>query len=85
MRWKKHSAEEIVLKLGQVRSATTNGAPLAAAIAACGVSEATYFRWRAQYDALDSSQVSLVKRLEQENARLRRALQEFEIESGVHA
>lgn len=85
MRWKKHSAEEIVAKLGRVQNATLNGASLSDAIAAIGVSEATYFRWRSQYSALDTNQVSLIKRLERENARLRRALEEFEVEQRARA
>jgi putative transposase len=86
MHWKKHSAEEIVAKLGQVRLGTLNGSPLSEAIRAVGISEATYFRWRAQYGALEPSQVALIKRLEQENARLRRVLADFEGEGeGVAA
>lgn len=80
MRWKKHSAEEIVEKLDQVRALMSAGTALAGAIAAAGVSKATYFRWRAQYQDLDSEQVSQLKRLETYNARLRRALCELELD-----
>lgn len=54
------------------------GAALSDAIAAVGVSEATYFRWRSQYGALSADQLQMIKRLERENARLRRAVAEYE-------
>lgn len=85
MRWKKHSAEEIVGKLDQVRASTGAGTALSQAIKAVGVSEATYFRWRAQYGSLDSSQVSEMKRLEIENSRLRRAFRELELDQAFGA
>lgn len=80
MPWKKHSAEEIVGKLDRVRASIGCGTPLSQAITDVGVSEATYFRWRAQYGDLDSSQVSELKRLEVENARLRRAFRELALD-----
>lgn len=81
MAWKKHSAEEIVATLDRVRVSMNAGAPLVRAIAAAGVSKATYFRWRAQYQDLDSSQVSELKQIEMKNARLRRALRELEFDT----
>lgn len=78
MHWKKHSPEEIVAKLECARAAVRAGAALSDAIAAVGVSEATYFRWRSQYGALSAEQLQMIKRLERENARLRRAVAEYE-------
>lgn len=78
MRWKKHSPEEIVAKLSSIREAVEAETPLSEAIRAVGVSEATYFRWRAQYGALNLDQLRRIKKLELENARLRRALADME-------
>jgi putative transposase len=83
MRWKWHSPDEIVQKLASVRQRTERGASLADAIREAGVSEATFFRWRAQYGSLDLEQVKQIKQLELENARLRRALQEFEFSANA--
>ena len=85
MSWKKHSAEEIVGKLGQVRALTNSGTSLSRAIAATGVSKATYFRWRAQYQDLDSVQIAQLKQIETRNARLRRALSELEFDQAAIA
>ncbi len=79
MKWKKHTPEDIVGKLARVRAAVGSGAALSEAIGAVGISEATYFRWRSQYGALSAEQLQVLKRLELENARLRRALDEFDI------
>jgi hypothetical protein len=83
MKWKKHSPEQIVEKLARVRAAVGDGALLADAVQAIGVSEATYFRWRVLYGTLSLNQLHFIKRLELENARLRRALED--LEDGVRA
>lgn len=77
MRWKKHSPEEIVSKLSGVRGAVRSGQAMSAAIREHGISEATYFRWRALYGDIDVKQLTHIKQLEIENARLRRALIEI--------
>jgi putative transposase len=39
-----------------------------------GVSEATFYRWKTQYEGLHAIGVRRLRKLEQENSRLRRAL-----------
>jgi hypothetical protein len=79
MNWKKHTPQQIVAKLTDIRREMQEGATLADAIGAAGVSEATYFRWRAQYGGMDTRQVESMKSLALQNARLRRALQSLEL------
>ena len=43
------------------------GKPVADAVRAIGVTEATYYRWRAEYGGLKLDQVKRLKVLEQEN------------------
>lgn len=78
MRWKKHSADEIVAKLSSVKLWMADGLEFKEAVTRAGISQATYFRWRARYGRLDADQLSIIKRLETENSRLRRALSELE-------
>jgi hypothetical protein len=78
MRWKWHSPEEISGKLADVYRAQRAGLSRTAAVAAAGISEATYTRWRARYANLDPAQVARMRELESENARLRRALAELD-------
>lgn len=78
MRWKWHSAEDIVGKLACVREHLNAGKSQKEAIEAAGISVATYHRWKLQYDSLGANQVTQLRRLVIENARLRRALAELD-------
>ncbi len=77
---KRHKAEEIVAKLRQVDVLTAQGTPVADAIRQIGVTEVTYYRWRKEYGGLKSDQVRRIKDLEQENARLRRAVSDLTLD-----
>ena len=77
---KRHKPEEIVAKLRQVDVLTTQGQSVAEAIRSIGVTEVTYYRWRQEYGGLKSDQVKRLKDLEQENARLRKAVSDLTLE-----
>ncbi len=53
---------------------------VAEAIRSIGVTEVTYYRWRQEYGGLKSDQVKRLKDLEQENARLRKAVSDLTLE-----
>ena len=77
---KNHKPEEIVGKLRQVEVLVGQGKPVAEAIRMIGVTEPTYYRWRAEYGGLKLDQVRRLKQLEQENGRLRRAVSDLTLE-----
>ena len=77
---KHHKPEEIVGKLRQVEVLVGQGKPVAEAIRAIGVTEPTYYRWRAEYGGLKLDQVRRLKLLEQENGRLRQAISDLTLE-----
>jgi transposase-like protein len=77
---KRHKPEEIVAKLRQVEIATAQGKSIAEAARSIGVSEQTYFRWRAEYGSMKTDQVKRLKELEVENARLRRAVSDLTLD-----
>ena len=56
------------------------GATLAEAIRSIGVAEVTYHRWRNEFGGLKLDQVKRLKELEQENARLRRAVSDLTLD-----
>jgi len=58
---------------------TSQAQTVAEAIRSIGVTEVTYYRWREEYGALKSDQVKRLKDLEQENARLRKAVSDQQI------
>jgi putative transposase len=74
---KRHTAEEIVAKLGQVDVLMAQGRLVADAVRAIGVTEVTYYRWRNEYGGLKGNQVKRLKELETENSRLRRAVSDL--------
>jgi transposase-like protein len=77
---KHHKPEEIVAKLRQVEVLVGQGKTVAEGARAIGVTEATYYRWRAEYGGLKLDQVRRHKQLEQENSRLRRAVSDLTLE-----
>ena len=77
---KRHKPEEIVAKLRQVDVLTAQGKSVADAIRSIGVTEVTYYRWKQEYGGLKTDQVKRLKELEQENARLRRAVSDLTLD-----
>jgi transposase InsO family protein len=65
-RRKTHTPEEIVAKLRQVEVLAAQGKPVAEAVRTIGVTEATYYRWRAEYGGLKLDQVRRLKERERE-------------------
>lgn len=82
-RKKRHTPEEIVAKLRQVEVLTGQGKSALDAVRAIGVTEPTYYRWRAEYGGLKLDQVKRLKELEQENARLRRAVSDLTLDKVI--
>jgi len=80
---KHHKPEEIVAKLRQVEVLLAQGKPTVEAVRTLGVTEQTYYRWRAEYGGLKLDQVKRLKLLEQENGRLRKAVADLTLEKLV--
>ncbi|QDD92760.1 Transposase (plasmid) [Roseomonas mucosa] len=82
-RQKAHTPEEIVARLRQVEVLTGQGKSVVEAVRAIGVSEPTYYRWRAEFGGLKLDQVKRLKELERENARLRRAVSDLTLDKVI--
>ena len=80
---KKHKPEEIVAKLRQVDVLTSQGATVADAIRQIGVTQLTYYRWRQEFGGLQTNQVKRMRELEQENARLRKAVSDLTLDKMI--
>jgi putative transposase len=77
---KRHKPEEIVTKLRQVEVLMAQGKTRLDAIRAIGVTYVTFARWKQEYGGLKSDQVKRQKELEQENARLCRAVSDLTLD-----
>ena len=82
-RKKAHTPEEIVAKLRRAEVLVAQGKTVAEAVRAIGISEPSYYRWRAEYGGLKLDQVKRLKQLEAENARLRKAVADLTLEKVI--
>jgi putative transposase len=78
-----HTPEETVAKLRQVEVLTAQGKTVAEAVRTIGVTDQTYYRWRAEFGGLKLDQVKRLKELERENARLRKAVSDLTLDKVI--
>ena len=78
---KRHSPEQILGKLREVEVALAKGQTVAGAVRQIAVTEQTYYRWRNEYGGLSIDQARKLKKLELENARLKRAVADLTLDN----
>ena len=76
---KGHSPDQIVQPLSRVR----HGESVAEVCRKLGISEATFYNWKAKYGGMGVSEVQKLKRLEQENAKLKRVVADLTLDNVV--
>ena len=79
-RRKRHSPDQIVRKLRDADAMLNAGKDLAVVLQGLEVSEATYNRWRAQYGGMKAEEALRLKKLEEENKRLKELVAEKELD-----
>lgn len=60
-----------------------NGVPLQELARKHGISQSTYYNWKAKYGGMSSSELSRLKALEAENRRLKEMFAELSLENRV--
>ena len=80
---KGHSPEQVLNKLRQVEVAVAGGKSVGQAVHGIGVTDHTYCRWRREYGGLNLDQAKRLKRLEQENARLKRTVADLALDKQI--
>ncbi len=83
MRGKRHSPEEIIRKLREGDAELAGGATVADVSKKLGISENTFHRWRNQYGGMKADQAKRLKKLEKENARLKRIVAEQAVDISI--
>lgn len=78
---KRHSPEQVVRKLRDADAMLNSGKDVAAVLQALEVSEATLCRWRAQYGGMKSEEAVRLKKLEDENRRLKEVVAELTLDN----
>lgn len=79
-RRKRHNPEQVVRKLRDADAMLNSGKELAAVLQALEVSESTYARWRSQYGGMKAEEAVRLKKLEEENKRLKELVAEKELD-----
>ena len=77
---KKYTPEQIIGKLREAEVALSQGQRVALVCRTLGIAEQTFYRWRREYGGLKVEQAKRLKALEQENARLRRAVSDLTLD-----
>jgi transposase-like protein len=80
---KGHSPEQVLNKLRQVEVAVAGGKSVSQAVREIGVTDHTYYRWRREYGGLNLDQAKRLKKLEQENARLKRTIADLALDKQI--
>ena len=80
---KRHTAEQIIGLLRQAEVELAQGRTVGEICRGLGISEASFYRWRAEYGGLKLDQARRLKALERENARLKRAVAELTLDKQI--
>ncbi len=77
---KTYKPEEIISKLREAEVRLSQGASVAEVVRSLQISEVTYYRWRKEYGGMRVDQAKRLKEVEQENARLRKAVADLTLD-----
>jgi len=80
-RRKRHSPEQIVRKLRDADAMLNAGKDLASVLQALEVGESTYARWRNQYGGMKAEEAVRLKKLEDENKRLKELVADLTLDN----
>jgi putative transposase len=80
MKGRKHTPEQIVRKLREADKLLAEGKSLSEVAKALEVSDYTYLRWRQQYGGMKADDAKELRRLKDENGRLKRVVADLTLE-----
>jgi transposase-like protein len=80
---KAYTSEQIISKLREAEILLSQGATLAIILKKIGVSDCTYYRWRKEYGGMRVDQAKRLKKLEQENSRLKQLVADLSLDKAI--
>src|SRR5438046_10371372 len=72
MKRKRHTPQEIIVKLREAEVELNQGATIEAVSRKLEISEQTFHRWRQQFGGMKGPEMARMKELEKENTRLKK-------------
>ena len=80
---KRHTTEEIVMKLREADVLQSKGQTVLESCRQIEISEQTYYNWRKEYGGLKIDQAKRFKQMEQENNRLKRLVADLSMDNAI--
>ena len=80
---KRYTPEEIISKLREAEVHLAQGDTIKEMSKKLGVTDHTYYRWRADYGGMRVDQAKRLKELEQENGRLKRLVADLSLDNAI--
>ncbi len=80
---KRHSAEQIILKLREAEVELGRGEPIKAVCKKLEITEQTYYRWRKEYGGVRTDHVKRLKELEKQNVRLKKVVADLTLDNAI--
>jgi len=81
MKGRKHTAEQVIRKLREGERLAADGMSVAEIARALEISEQTYSRWRNQYGGMKADDAKELRRLKDENVRLKRLVADLTLDN----
>lgn len=75
MKKRKHTTNEVIVILREVEHLCMQGRTIEDAVKCFDISEETYYRWREKFGWMTSEEVTKMRQLEQENAKLKELIE----------
>ena len=77
------STEQIIRKLREAEVLHSQGSTISEICKQLEIHEQTYYKWRKEYGSIRVDQAKRLKRLEQENARLKKIVADLTIDNSI--
>jgi putative transposase len=83
MKGKKHTPEQIIRKLREAEMMIAAGKTIGQVAQALAISEQTFHRWRNQYGGMKAEEAKRLKKLEEENRRLKKLVADLTLDKDI--
>lgn len=78
-----YKPEQIITKLREAEVLLSKGQTVLAIVRQMGITEQTYYRWRKAYGGMQVNQALKLKRLEKENAQLKKLVADLSLDNAI--